>query len=453
MSLNPEKQEAIIDLYFTQDVKTFESKLLPKSVEEQEMYFDLAELNRTSARHYLQLRDIPEAENLYLTERLKDKYLAVREKNVAILEAGLPLLCVLKNQGIDVIILNGHALAEELFGDIGHRPLKTLNILVKKEDLNKVHDQFLYHDLITAVPHFEDESQYKWPLFFDRNQQIHFSIHWNVVAPERKIEIPVEDFWSHKEEFNLMGETFFRLGTPHHILHLCCYMDYSRAGLGDLGDLVMLIAKKASTIDTDEFTHMIIKASAEKEVFEALTIAQSLMKNDFSEKIIQNLDPIIEESLKEKVHYRLSPRYKILHLKSHVVATIEKAATTFLLTEDPKEKSVFFLDLWKLFLLVPPSEALRLNREFSRASGPEKLWAQIKAPFRLIHYFSRMYGSKTFWQMVFKYHWLFFMCFYNFLQKKSRGETILNLESYARELGLTVNQLQATELPVPAPEL
>ena len=202
MSLNPEKQEAIIDLYFTQDVKTFESKLLPKSVEEQEMYFDLAELNRTSARHYLQLRDIPEAENLYLTERLKDKYLAVREKNVAILEAGLPLLCVLKNQGIDVIILNGHALAEELFGDIGHRPLKTLNILVKKEDLNKVHDQFLYHDLITAVPHFEDESQYKWPLFFDRNQQIHFSIHWNVVAPERKIEIPVEDFWSHKEEFN-----------------------------------------------------------------------------------------------------------------------------------------------------------------------------------------------------------------------------------------------------------
>lgn len=447
MSLIPEKQDAIIDLYLTSDVKTIDAKFLPKSEEEQEVFFEIAEHNKTSARLYLQLRDREETEHLKLTERLKEQYLKIRERNVTRLEVGVPILKVLKAQGIEVIILKGNALAEEYFSDIGYKPMNDIDILVKKEDLPKIYDQFLYHDLLTAAPLEEDikkqeKISHHWPPFFDRKFQVFFGTHWNIAAPTRGLEIPIEDFWKEKEEFTLMGEKFFRLSPAHFILHLCVHLNSAKTGLREVGDLAMLIEKRSNVIDTDQFTQMVVKAGVEKEVYEALTLSQALLKNAFNEKILKNLDPIIEESFKAKVLKRITPRYKFLHLRTSYVSKIEKTFALFMLTEDPKEKTALLAKMWKLYLFVPASEALRLSYDFPRGNALEKLWAQLKAPFKISQVFIQDLGLFIFLFVTARHQWVLFMCYYNFLQKKSRGETVLTLEGYAQELGLSFKEIK-----------
>lgn len=447
MKLSAEKQNSILDLYVASETELKNTFSLPKTSEEIEEFLRLCSHNKIGAHLFLQLKKINTGIPESLLSSLEETYTKVRSKNIKRLQVGLPILGELKKAGVEVIILKGNAIAEELFGDIGYKPMNDIDILVKREDLGLIDDIFFKNDLLTAAPleadiRKQEKYSHHWPPFFDKKLDVFLGTHWNIAAPTRGLHIPIEDFWKNKEEFKLMGESYFRLSPKHFILHLCVHLNSAKTGPREIGDLVKVIDERQKDLNVSAFVAMVKSAQAIDEVYEALSLAQAMKSSLFAKATLQELDGLVSQELKDQVQKRITPRHKLLHTRTNYISKIEKTFALFMLTESPLEKTVLLAKMWKLYLLVPSSEALRLNYEFPEASLPKKLMASLFAPIRVSKVFIKDLGALIFVIVTLRHQWVLLKSYGEYVVKKSKGESIKDLDAYAAGLGLTFQEIK-----------
>jgi hypothetical protein len=448
MKLSIEKQNYLLDLYLHSPAELVANIQLPTDPLEINDFLELAAHNKVGANLFLQLKRLGCPIPAALLLPLEETYQKIRAKNIRRLEVGLPILNELKKAKIEVIILKGNAIAEEIFQDIGYKPMNDIDILVKKEDLGAIYEIFLKNHLLTAAAletdiRKQEKYSHHWPPFFDKKLDVFLGTHWNIAAPTRGLDIPVQDFWKDKESFVLMGETYFRLSPMHFLLHLCVHLNSAKTGLREIGDIVKLIEARAHDLSTSEFLEMTIKAHAEHTVYEALSLVSALCSFPFTETVLKKLDQLIpDENFKKLVLSRSSPRHKLLHIRTNYISKIEKTFALFMLTEAPVEKTLLLAKMWKLYLLVPSSEALRLAYDFPDANLFRKITASLVAPIKISHVFINDLGPLIFLIVTMRHQWVLLNSYRHYIIKKIKGEPIHSLDSYAQSLGLTFKEIK-----------
>lgn len=371
----------------------------------------------------------------------------IREQNTQRLQAGLPVLLELQQRGVDVIILKGNAIAEEVFQDIGYKPMNDIDILVKQKDLDTVYEVFQKHRLVSAGALDEDfrkqeKYSHHWPPFFTQDLRCFFGTHWNLAAAARGMHLPVEKFWQNKESFVLLGNTFFRLSPAHFVLHLCVHLSPVKTGLREVGDIVKVVTHREKDLDVDLFTEMVKEAKAEEDVYEALSLANSISAVSFIKEVISKLTPLIPEKKKQEVKKRCEPRRKILLMRTNYISKIEKAFALFMLTEAPLEKTVLLAKMWKHLLLVPPQEAYRLSGVLPEAGLFAKLGAIIKAPLKVSQVFIKDLGLFVFVFVTLRHEWILIASYGGYVIKKIKGVPTKDLKSVAALLGLDLGRIK-----------
>lgn len=449
MKLSVEKQNYLLDLYLNspEELKK-DLSFLPTNTDEVNDFLALASHNKVGANLFLQLSRMNiSTMPVSLLKPLEDTYQKIRNKNLRRLEIGLPILSALMNQGVEVIILKGNAIAEEIYQDIGYKPMNDIDILVKKEDLDVIYQTFQKYELLTGAPlesniRKQEKYSHHWPPFFDKKLELFLGTHWNIAAPTRGLDIPVADFWRDKVEFKLLGKTFFRLSPKHNLLHLCVHLNSAKTGLREIADIVKVIEANIDNLSVSEFHQLTTAAKAEHEVYEALCLVNALKGFSFVSELLIKLSQSIEESIQLEIKKRYTPRHKILHLRTNYISKIEKNFALFMLSEAPLEKTYLLAKMWKLYLFVPSSEALRLNYDFPEAGIIKKTLAVLTAPIKISQVFIKDMGMLIFLIVTLRHQWVLLKSYVSYVIKKINGEPIHSLESYAKKLGLTFSEIK-----------
>ncbi len=452
--LNEDKQNFLIDCYLFPaheleilDILNIVDKL-PASQDEQNDYLKLCADNKLSAQLYLQLSKLKVEENLLAP--LKKSYESIKAKNLKRLSAGLPVLQEMQKRGIEVIILKGNAIAEEIYGDIGYKPMNDIDILIKKSDLEQTLKVFSAFELISAAPleddiHKQAQMSHHAPPFFTKNMDAFLGTHWNIAAPTRGLKIPIEDFWSEKEEFLLNGQAFHRLSPLHFLFHLCVHLNAAKTGLREVADIVKILQHRDRDIDVHKLIALSRLSGAQEEVYEALILVQSLLPHTKAKQVSDELKNDLAPSVINRIAKRTSSRIKILHLRTNYISKIEKTFAFFMMSEDPLEKTFLLTKMWRLYLFVPVEAALKLNYEMQETDFLTKVLSVLKAPAKIGRVFIKDLGLFIFLFVTMRHQWVLARSWVEFPLKKIQGKKIKRLEDFARDLGLTLAEIKELE--------
>lgn len=443
--LSDKKENFIVDCYLKNIEDLSQSISLPDTPEEIQEFHRLAFENKISAQLYLQLKKL--AVNEELIKPLMQSYEKIKQKNIKRLQVGLPVLIEMKKRGIEVIILKGNAIAEELFFDIGYKPMNDIDILIKRDDLDRTLKAFSDFSLLSAAPLEEDiQKQAKMshhaPPFFDKNMDVFFGTHWDIAAPTRGLKTPVDQFWKNKEEFSLMGEKFFRLCPLHFVFHLCVHLNAAKTGLREVGDIVKVLQKHETSLNAKDLISLSRESKASEEMYEAMSLVYSLIPFEIARVVLAELKNDLTDEALARIAKRVSSRNKILHLRTNYISKIEKTFAFFMMSEDPIEKTFLLSKMWKLYLFVPLDVALKLNYEMENASGFTKMVSLIKAPLKISRVFIKDLGLFIFVFVTLRHQWVLLRSYFEFVSKKIQGKPVKNLNQFALDLGLSLEEIK-----------
>ncbi|MDY7032098.1 MAG: nucleotidyltransferase family protein [Thermodesulfobacteriota bacterium] len=163
----------------------------------------------------------------HVTEELEKDYYTNVSRNTILLSKLGNILHVLNEEGIQVIVLKGAALAETVYGNIALRPMTDVDLLVRKEDMLMIDKQLKalgYFPSDRSIGDIDFSSTYLTTLDY-RHASTHspsFHIHWHFInssIPNKHYirDIDMEDIWQDAQKTNIAdAETLVM--APHHLL-------------------------------------------------------------------------------------------------------------------------------------------------------------------------------------------------------------------------------------------
>ncbi|OPX35180.1 MAG: hypothetical protein B1H11_09505 [Desulfobacteraceae bacterium 4484_190.1] len=203
---------------------------------------------------------------------LAETYYATAARNMYLFAQLQKVVEALGEQGIDVILLKGAALASMVYHDAGLRPMYDIDLLAKKDELNVVEAVLLklgYESRDDKKDGWYRKNHYHIP-YDHPSQPIPIEIHWDIVQekPPSGIHVlesrEIKGFWKRAEEIK-MGGLKAKIPCPEDmLLHLCLHFlkhrfpgkEYGFHGMGGLlqiYDISRMLAEYGGRMDWDGF--------------------------------------------------------------------------------------------------------------------------------------------------------------------------------------------------------
>ena len=175
-------------------------------------------------------------------------------RNILIYEELKKILEILFNEGIPVILLKGSYLAAEVYQDIALRPMCDLDILLKKEDLEKGENVLKAIGYSTRRPYLPevDSVMHQHILPFTKVNAVPVEVHWNIFDPEVPFNPDVDGLWQRAKPCAVAGVETKTLCLEDLLLHLSIHGTYHHCfdmGLIKLYDIDLLLRRHGDTID------------------------------------------------------------------------------------------------------------------------------------------------------------------------------------------------------------
>jgi hypothetical protein len=130
---------------------------------------------------------------------------------------------------IDVIVLKGAFLAELVYENIGLRAIGDIDLLVKREDLEKVKQELIqlgYHALPTKWGERLNElweTEWAEERHYTKANNVDIDVHWYI--QDRVDPYQIADFWVHAQPVVLAGEETLMLAPEDQMLHRCLHSE------------------------------------------------------------------------------------------------------------------------------------------------------------------------------------------------------------------------------------
>lgn len=238
---------------------------------------------------YKRLKDIPEKSRVpeAVMDKLKMAYLGNVARNMYFYSELERILRVFNENGIEVMMLKGAALAGTVYGDIGLRAMGDIDLLVKKECLSRVKE--MMPELNYEIPdHSNPEEWYSanhfhLPPYIHKEKRIVVEIHWNVAGDS--LGIDVDRWWGRARKIR-QGDAWVLIPSPEDmILHLCVSLyhgSYNKTALKGLCDIIHAISHFLKETDWKLFREAVDQSGIARPVYSILFLVRKYFNSSYN---------------------------------------------------------------------------------------------------------------------------------------------------------------------------
>ena len=206
------------------------------------------------------------------------------------------LLVSLRDAGIPVIYLKGAHLAQVVYENIALRPMGDIDLLVRKEDIEKASETLIRLGY-TPESHLNIQEMVKignhLPRFVKADGPV-LEIHWNLEVPTYPLTIDVEKLWARAEKTSINGVETLILSPEDLLLHLCVHVSLHHGlegGLKGLYDISEAIDYFGRDLDWGQLADRSRAWGAGRIVYITLLLADKILGLAVPEKILGTLEP------------------------------------------------------------------------------------------------------------------------------------------------------------------
>ncbi len=214
---------------------------------------------RPLIRRRLIAPDVRDAVPVPVIEALTLSCRAIAQRNL-VLHAELErLLAVLGGAGIPAIVLKGMHLASAVYGDIGLREIGDIDLLVKREHLERATSLVLDagYAPVRAFDIDVDVAVSNHVTRLCKPPYLVVELHWNLTAPGQTYTIDPSSPWDRTRPLEAAGTragNAFALSLEDSILYLCQHLSYHHRfdfGIRSLCDIAELARRRSSWVRWD----------------------------------------------------------------------------------------------------------------------------------------------------------------------------------------------------------
>ena len=206
------------------------------------------------------------------------------------------VLQALQQAAIPVVVLKGAALAPLVYQDISHRPMRDVDLLVHKEDVDSA-DQVL--QALHYVPNESSHSQAWYRVhhhhlapYLAQDGSLSLELHHDIIPPHTSMYIPVDDLWE-RSRCTQIASMQTRIFAPTDLLlHLCLHVAYTDRFLGklrDLGDIARIVRRYREEINWSELADHARTYQVEPHLYSTFWLAQEMMGAEIPREVLRDL--------------------------------------------------------------------------------------------------------------------------------------------------------------------
>lgn len=333
-------------------------------------------------------------------ELFKNDYEQIKIQNEKRNERAVEFLKIFKEEGIDVIILKGNYLAHTVYNEVGYKRMNDLDILIRKEDWDRIQDVYLRLGYIPLGFGWSGEKEKPASFshvgigYISPDFSCIIGSQWGIKSPTTAYHVDIHDLWNNARSFNFCGVAIKSLSPEYNLIHLILHMGIYKCGIRDLMDIYNLMRTEA--IDEIELKRLIKQANAAQKSRFTMTLC-NLCYPVFSQKLI------LEIAMKNKgfIGRRLVKRLETMQ-STHDFQTsyndyfqdIEKKVIYFNLFPTFHIKLNFYLKILKMVYFPSSEMALRLNDKTHLPHFWNKLMSKLKAPYFVFSLIAQEIGWK-----------------------------------------------------------
>lgn len=216
-------------------------------------------------------------------DQLHQGYILTAARNTLILHDTEQLFSSLRDADIDVVGLKGIYLLENVYTNVGARPMNDIDILIKKSDLAdsiSVLEGLGY----TATAYFSLDDQNidtKHVPPMQKKGGAMVEVHWTLLEEDEPFTIDTEELWERTLPAKIANVDALSLGVEDLILHLCLHMTYQhylQLGMRGLMDIALVIEKFENVIDWQKLVRIANSWGAQRVTALTLKLVETLLK-------------------------------------------------------------------------------------------------------------------------------------------------------------------------------
>jgi hypothetical protein len=260
-------------------------------------------------------KDVPSE----VMKNLEKIYYSNLARNMLLYDELSKILTAFKKADIDTIVLKGAFLAEEIYKNIGLRPMSDIDLLVKEEDVQKAKKELLKlkysANVYTTKTHEKFQTILSEELpFTHQNKNSYVEIHWDIQPHNTPYMIDINKFWNNTKSVEIAGIEALTFASEDLLQHLCLHLDkhinYSGAPpakpLRDYCDIAEVTNYYKDTINWNYLIQSSKNYGIEEPIFQGLFIAKEYFGALIPENIIRELEPVKSDISFEEIFQGLT---------------------------------------------------------------------------------------------------------------------------------------------------
>lgn len=241
---------------------------------------------------------------------LQKMYYSNLARNIFLYDELSKILTAFKEMGIDTIVLKGAFLAEEIYKNIGLRPMSDIDLLIKEKDLQKAKKELteLKYSATSIFPtklHEQRHRMLNGELSFkhqDKNSVI--DIHWDIQPFQYTYKVDVNKFWNNAKPVKISGVEILMFAPEDILQHLCLHVHkhitlsivFSNAPpvkpLRDHCDIAEITRHYKDTINWNYLLQSSKDYGIEEPISQGLSIAKNYFGAFVPEDFLSELEPV-----------------------------------------------------------------------------------------------------------------------------------------------------------------
>jgi hypothetical protein len=217
-------------------------------------------------------------------------------RNIRLYDELSKVLGILQTDGIPAIALKGAHLAEVVYGNIALRPMRDVDLLVRKADLSRVEEKLLE---MGYTPHEENAQHMKDHFHCGYVKDVlYIEIHWNIQRPTSPFRPDIDGLWERAQPAKVAGVEVLVLSPEDLLLHLCLHhsslhsvqMWFSH-GLWFLWDIYTVVQHWQKRMRWEQVLRRAQQWDAGKPAYFMLYLARELLAAPVPDDVLNALEP------------------------------------------------------------------------------------------------------------------------------------------------------------------
>ena len=373
-----------------------------KTIDQQVLFFDYCKNWKLAPWVFSQLKKHIGFEFLdqSIIDKFKFEYDKVKGQNEQRNATALKFLTEFINAGIDVIILKGNYFALESYQDIGYKRMNDFDILIRRNDWDRIQDIYLRLGYIPLGFGWSGEKEkpasfsHVGMSFISPDFSCIIGSQWGLKSPTASYSVDIEKAWQSAKQFDFSGIKVKSLSSEYNLLHLILHLGLFKCGIRDCMDIYNLV--RTEEIDEELMKQIIIDAKAADKAKFALVIS-----NVCSSDISQNLIDSLPSKKSGFIYRRLKKRKRtqaqtsdFQYSYNDYFQDIEKQVIYFNLYPKFHVKLAIYLKILRMIYIPKLEFALKLNDRFYQPTFLQKVVSVLKAPYFVFSLIAQEIGWK-----------------------------------------------------------